>query len=71
MERRRKFASHYYYSLEVCRSKRNGSLSRWRKRKPLDCGVVRCGVCHGDKFYAAKARDNKKRAAIQFELDAG
>jgi hypothetical protein len=39
-----------------------------RKKKPLDCGRVRCGVCHGDKFYADKARANKKREAIEFEL---
>lgn len=41
-----------------------------RKKKPLDCGRVQCGICHGDKFFAPKARRNKKLAAIRYELDA-
>lgn len=45
-------------------------LSRWRKRHPLDCGDTRCCTCHYDKFYAPKARNNKRRAAIRFELEA-
>lgn len=61
-ERRQKFAAHYYTS--------RNQLGRWRKRNPLDCGRVRCGICHGDKFYAPKARHNNKLAAIQYELDA-
>lgn len=42
----------------------------FRKRKPFDCGNPRCGMCHSEKFWAPKARANKKRAAIQYELDA-
>lgn len=44
--------------------------SRWRKRKPLDCGKTRCTTCHWKKYYEPKRRNNKKRAAIQFELEA-
>lgn len=43
---------------------------RWRKRKPLDCGRAKCGVCHGEKFWHGKARNTKLRKAIEFELDA-
>lgn len=41
-----------------------------RKKKPLDCGRVRCGVCHGEKFFAPKNRGAKKRAAIAWDLKA-
>lgn len=33
---------------------------RWRKRKPLDCGNVRCGICHYSKYYK---RDDRFRIA--------
>lgn len=51
--------------------KENENFGRWRKRKPLDCGRPRCFSCHSEKFYVPKARANKKRAAIEFELRAG
>ncbi len=41
-----------------------------RSRKPLDCGHPRCGCCHGEKFYAPKARAAKRRAAIEYDRDA-
>ena len=41
-----------------------------RKRKPLDCGRPRCGLCHDEKFHTPKAREARRRAAIEFELDA-
>jgi hypothetical protein len=41
-----------------------------RKRKPHDCGRPRCWLCHGEKFYAAKARAKNQRDAIEFELGA-
>ena len=64
MVARQKFAARYYDTFHM------DGLSRWRKRKPLDCTIARCGVCHGDKFYGAKARANKRRAAILFDLNA-
>lgn len=42
----------------------------WRKRKPFDCGNPRCGLCHSEKFYGAKARGNERRRAIDFDLRA-
>ncbi len=41
-----------------------------RKRKPYDCGNPRCGVCHGDKFFATKARARRVREAIEFDVRA-
>lgn len=46
-------------------------IGSMRKRRPYDCGNTQCGVCHFEKFHVPKARDNKRRAAIQYELDAG
>ena len=40
-----------------------------RKKKPLDCGRPRCGVCHGEKFYAPKRRGATKREEISFASD--
>ena len=45
-------------------------IGSMRKKAPLDCGKTRCGTCHGEKFYAPKARATKKRVAIAFELEA-
>lgn len=45
-------------------------IGSMRKKAPLDCGKPKCGVCHSGKFYFRKARANKKRAVIQFELEA-
>lgn len=44
-------------------------IGSMRKKKPLDCGNPRCGVCHGDKFFGPKARGTKKRDAIRFASD--
>ena len=41
-----------------------------RKRRPYGCSRPRCGVCHFEKFYVAKARERRKREAIQFEFAA-
>lgn len=41
-----------------------------RKQRPHGCSRPRCGICHGDKHYGYKARANKKRAAIRFEMEA-
>jgi len=60
---RQKFARRYYGSYM------QDGLSRWRKRKPLDCGNPRCGICHSMK-WGRKRRAAVKRAAIQFELQA-
>lgn len=39
------------------------------RKNRLDCGKARCEVCHCGKWFP-KSRANKKRAAIQHELDA-
>jgi hypothetical protein len=41
-----------------------------RKRRPYGCGKPRCLVCHGEKYLEPKARANKNRAAIDYELTA-
>jgi hypothetical protein len=41
-----------------------------RKRTAYGCGNPRCAVCHYEKFYVPKARANKQRAAINYELEA-
>jgi hypothetical protein len=41
-----------------------------RKRTPYGCGNPRCGICHFSKYFVPKARANKKRKAINFELAA-
>ena len=41
-----------------------------RKRRPLDCGRPRCGVCHFEKIYGRQARANEGRQAIEFDLAA-
>lgn len=41
-----------------------------RKKKPLDCGRPKCGICHWSKFWTDKARNTAKRKAIGFELMA-
>lgn len=61
---RHKIAARYYHVSWI------NDLSRWRKRKPLDCGRPRCGVCHNGKFHIPKARENHKREAIRFDIDA-
>lgn len=39
------------------------------RKNRLDCGKAHCGLCHYGK-WDPKARNTKKRAAIQFELEA-
>lgn len=45
-------------------------IGSMRKRKPLDCTNPRCGLCHFEKFFVPKAREQKKREAILFDLAA-
>lgn len=45
-------------------------IGSMRKKKPLDCGRPRCLVCHSEKFLYPKARANKKRDVIAFEMEA-
>jgi hypothetical protein len=54
--------------LDTCHCFRGAGY--FRKRHPFDCGNPRCGLCHFEKFWVPKARATKKRAAIQYELDA-
>jgi hypothetical protein len=33
---------------------------RFRKRKPLDCGRARCGLCHGEKLHGRPSFARKR-----------
>jgi len=33
----------------------------YRKMRPLDCGVTRCGLCHGDKFHGRRVETLQER----------
>jgi len=59
------------WRLEIAvHERRDGGMGFLRKRKPYDCGRPRCGLCHGDKFHAPKARARRLREAVEFELRA-
>lgn len=53
---------------ELCHCYRG--MGFMRKRRPYGCGRARCGICHGDKLYAPKARERKVREAIKFDVRA-
>lgn len=38
---------------------------RFRKKKPLDCGNTKCGICHRDKF----PKRQKTRQELRAEED--
>lgn len=44
-------------------------IGSMRKRRPFDCGNPHCALCHFEKFWVPKARNTKKREAIDFSLD--
>lgn len=44
-------------------------MGKWRKTRVGDCGCPGCWMCHPDKFDG-KRRQNKRLAAIRFELEA-
>lgn len=39
------------------------------RKNRLDCGNVRCGLCHWGKFWEPKRRGATKRKVIEFELE--
>lgn len=41
-------------------------LGRFRKRHALDCGKVRCGVCHGNKYPKRERHEHEVRADESF-----
>lgn len=45
-------------------------IGSMRKRTAYGCGNPRCGICHFEKFYVPKARETKRREAIDFDLKA-
>ena len=45
-------------------------IGSMRKHTPYGCGRARCGLCHGEKIYAPKARQTKKRKEIEYEIAA-
>lgn len=45
-------------------------IGSMRKHTPYDCGNPRCGLCHFEKFYVPKARANKRRSEIRYEMEA-
>ena len=46
-------------------------IGSMRKRTPGGCRNPHCGVCHYGKFFVPKARANKLRAAVRYEIEAG
>lgn len=62
MRRRRKFYAHVSDG-------QVDSAGRFRKRKPLDCGNARCGLCHGEKRWnRPTVKDLRADEAFRFEL---
>lgn len=47
-------------------------IGSMRKRTPLGCSKPGCVICHWDKLFFGEGVDryNKRRQAIQFELEA-
>jgi hypothetical protein len=43
-------------------------IGSMRNKKPLDCGNPMCAICHWEKFYLPKARQERKRKAILDQL---
>lgn len=41
-------------------------LGRFRKRHALDCGRVRCHVCHGSKYPRRESHEHEVRADLSF-----
>jgi hypothetical protein len=48
----------------------SAGIGALRKRKPLDCGRARCGLCHSEKWMP-RDRLNERRRAIEFDFRAG
>lgn len=45
-------------------------IGSMRKKRPYDCGNVRCGICHYSKYGTPKDRYNRRRRAIESEIYA-
>lgn len=43
-------------------------IGSMRKRRPLDCGRPRCGICHWSKYWEPRRRAAVKRAAIEYAM---
>ena len=62
MLRRRKIAQQDYWHRDY------KGLTQYRKRRPGDCGVAHCGICHYGK-WDGKNRQNTRRQAIEDQMD--
>ena len=45
---------------------RTNELGQYRKRKPLDCGNTRCGICHSDKFPKRQTTRQESRSDLKW-----
>jgi len=45
-------------------------IGTMRKNRVYGCGNPRCGICHFEKYYVPKRRGARKRAEINFDLEA-
>jgi hypothetical protein len=45
-------------------------IGSMRKNRPYGCSRVRCGICHWEKVFEPKCRNNHRRDAIKFEIEA-
>ena len=55
-------------SLSISAAGDSMAAGRFRKRKPLDCGRARCGLCHSEKIHdrpSASQRRANERAVYE------
>jgi len=53
MQRQKKVACGYGKKKKI-------ELGRFRKRKAMDCGKTKCGLCHNDKFGPKRTPTRKE-----------
>lgn len=57
------------FSATVLNRTNTSQLNRFRKRKPNDCGVAGCQLCHRDKiFQRPTARDLREAERAETQL---
>lgn len=44
----------------------NMPLGRYRKQHAMDCGHVRCGICHGHKYPVRELHEHEVLADLDF-----
>lgn len=51
-----------WHTLSSSGSADSAQPGRFRKRKPLDCGRARCGLCHSEKLHHRPSHADKRAA---------